>query len=73
MADTVREFVINSLRQYNERIETPPAVTASDNGKILMVVNGQWAMISPSTFYSGSGVPNDINGNNGDIYIQTNE
>ena len=47
-----------------------PEVNSSYNGKILMVVNGQWAMISPSTFYSGSGIPNDINGNNGDIYVQ---
>ena len=50
-----------------------PEVDSSYNGKSLMVVNGQWALISPSTFYSGSGVPNDINGNDGDIYIQIEE
>ena len=47
-----------------------PTVTSSNNGKILMVVNGQWAMVSPSIIYSGNGVPSNINGNNGDIYIQ---
>jgi len=48
-----------------------PQVSASDNGKILMVVNGQWQLVSPSVLYSGSGVPNNANGNNGDLYMQT--
>ena len=48
-----------------------PLVSAADNGKILMVVNGQWQLVSPSTLYSGSGVPNNANGNNGDLYMQT--
>ena len=48
-----------------------PTVTSTDNGKILMVVNGQWQLVSPSTLYSGSGVPNNSQGNNGDIYVQT--
>lgn len=48
-----------------------PQVSASDNGKILMVVNGQWALVSPSTLYSGNGVPNKANGNNGDLFMQT--
>jgi hypothetical protein len=52
-------------------IGTLPAVTAADNGKILMVVNGQWEAVSPSILYSGTGIPNNANGNNGDIYIQT--
>lgn len=30
-----------------------PDVTASDNGKTLMVVNGAWALVQPSTLYSG--------------------
>lgn len=58
--------------QGNVTLSGLPDVTSAHNGKTLMVINGQWAMISPSTFYSGSGVPNDINGNDGDIYIQTN-
>ena len=48
-----------------------PQVSASDNGKILMVVNGQWQLVSPSILYSGSGVPNNAQGNNGDLYMQT--
>ena len=49
-----------------------PTVTSADNGKILMVVNGQWQLVSPSVLYSGSGIPNNANGNNGDLYMQTN-
>ena len=52
-------------------LNTLPTVTAADNGKILMVVNGAWTLVSPSTLYGGSGVPNNENGNNGDIYTQT--
>lgn len=48
-----------------------PSVTSSDNGKILMVVNGAWQLISPSTIYSGNASPSNANGNNGDIYIQS--
>ena len=48
-----------------------PQVSSTDNGKILMVVNGQWQLVSPSVLYSGSGVPNNANGNNGDLYMQT--
>ena len=50
-----------------------PSVTSADNGKILMVVNGVWTLVSPATLYSGSGAPNNSQGNNGDIYVQTNE
>lgn len=50
-----------------------PQVSASDNGKILMVVNGQWQLVSPSMLYSGTALPNDAYGRNGDIYIQTEE
>ena len=49
-----------------------PTVTSADNGKILMVVNVQWQLVSPSVLYSGSGIPNNANGNNGDLYMQTN-
>lgn len=51
-------------------ISALPAVTSSDNTKILMVVNGAWTLVSPSTLYSGSGNPNNNQGNNGDLYIQ---
>ena len=36
-----------------------------------MVVNGAWTLVSPSILYSGSGAPNNAQGNDGDIYVQT--
>lgn len=48
-----------------------PQVSSADNGKILMVVNGQWQLVSPSVLYTGQGVPNNAQGNNGDLYMQT--
>ena len=48
-----------------------PAVTSSDNGKVLMVVNGQWSASTPLTVYSGNNAPDNLLGNNGDIYLQT--
>ena len=48
-----------------------PSVTSSDNGKILQVVNGQFALVVPVTIYSGDGTPSSSIGNNGDIYLQT--
>ena len=48
-----------------------PTVTAADNGKILMVVNGAWALVTPSTIYTGSGAPSSSQGNDGDIYLET--
>ena len=57
----------------NINILSLPSVTASDNGKILMVVNGEWTLVSPTTVYNGTELPNNSNGNNGDLYVQTNE
>jgi hypothetical protein len=48
-----------------------PQVTASDNGKIMQVVNGEFALVMPITVYSGGGTPSSSMGNNGDIYLQT--
>ena len=55
----------------NISIQGLPTVTSSDNGKVLMVVNGEWQLVSPVTLYSGSGAPNNAQGNNGDIYVQS--
>ena len=48
-----------------------PLVSASDNGKILQVVNGQWTLVTPTVVYTGNGTPDNLLGNNGDIYLQT--
>lgn len=48
-----------------------PTVSASDNGKILQVVNGQWTLVTPTVVYTGNGTPDNLLGNNGDIYLQT--
>ena len=47
-----------------------PTVSASDNGKILQVVNGAWALVTPVSIFSGSTAPDNLLGNNGDIYLQ---
>lgn len=49
--------------------ETLPSVSASDNGKVLMVDNGAWAKKDPVHLYSGSGTPSDLDGYDGDLYI----
>lgn len=48
-----------------------PSVTSSDNGKILMVVNGEWSLVNPVSLYTGTGTPDNNSGTNGDLYIQT--
>lgn len=48
-----------------------PTVTTADEGKILRVSNGAWALVVPSSIYTGSGAPDNSLGNNGDIYLQT--
>ena len=68
------QVAAQALTDLNDRlsnIESLLSVTSQDNGKILMVVNGQWQLVSPSTLYSGSGSPNNANGNNGDLFMQT--
>ena len=50
---------------------TLPSVTSSDNGNVLMVVNGAWAAVTPTTIYTGTGTPDSQTGNDGDIYLQT--
>ena len=54
----------------NVSINELPTVTSSDNGKVLMVVNGAWSMVTPVSIYSGSSAPNNSQGINGDIYLQ---
>ena len=54
----------------NVDISGLPDVTSTDNNKILMVVNGEWQMVTPVFVYTGPDAPNNILGNNGDIYLQ---
>ena len=57
--------------EYGYAVSNIPAYTSADNGKVLMVVNGVLQFVAPSTLYSGSGIPSNAQGNNGDIYVQT--
>lgn len=50
-----------------------PAVTASDNDKMLKVENGAWSVVRPVMIYSGTSAPSSSTGSNGDIYIQTQQ
>ena len=48
-----------------------PAVTAADNGKVLMVVGGAWTLVQAVSIYTGSAAPDNSQGNDGDIYLQS--
>ena len=47
-----------------------PVPTSSDNGKILIVANGEYVLSNPTTLYSGSSAPSSSQGKNGDVYLQ---
>ncbi len=70
---TVDSFTTNasSGKSINITVNELPTVTTTDNGKILRVVNGAWATVTPVSVYTGSNAPNNSTGNNGDIYIQS--
>ena len=48
-----------------------PNVSNSDNGKVLVVRNGQFVLETPSIIYTGQDTPNNSIGNDGDLYLQT--
>ena len=60
--------IVNS---NGEAVIPIPEITSSDNGKILIVSNGQWALTSPISIYNGTSTPNNSQGVNGDLYLQT--
>lgn len=62
---------LRTLQSDLDAIRQLPAVSSTDNGKILQVVNGQWTLVSPVNIYSGNGSPNNSQGDNGDLYLQT--
>lgn len=68
----VQTFTANASNNVtaNITVNELPTVTSSDNGKVLMVVNGAWNMVTPVSIYSGSAAPNNSQGINGDIYLQ---
>lgn len=46
-----------------------PVVTSSDNNKILQVINGSWALVTPINVYMTYDTPNNQYGNDGDICV----
>jgi len=73
MANTAHQidYTDTQLDEALDRAMTVPAVSTSDNGKIMEVVSGAWAAVKPVAIYSGTSAPSSSLGNNGDIYIQT--
>lgn len=70
---TVNTFTANASSNVTANIQVNelPTVSSSDNGKILQVVNGAWALVTPVTVYTGTSTPNSSQGINGDLYVQT--
>lgn len=68
----VQTFTANASSNVtaNITVNELPTVTSSDNGKVLMVANGAWSVVTPVSIYSGSSAPDNTQGVNGDIYLQ---
>lgn len=62
-------LIHNGSSWVNRSISELPAVTSSDNGKVLKVVNGAWSTETPVYIYIGSNTPDSSIGSDGDIYI----
>ena len=72
---TVGTFTLN--QSGNQSIDIGsiiglPSYSSSNNGQILGVVNGQLTWVTPTTIYTGTSTPSNSQGNDGDIYLQTN-
>jgi hypothetical protein len=72
---TVGTFTLN--QSSNQTIDIGsiiglPSYSSSNNGQILGVVNGQLTWVTPTTIYTGTSTPSNSQGNDGDIYLQTN-
>lgn len=61
----------NQLLRADGSVMTFPAFSSADNGKVLGVVNGSLAWVTPTSIYSGTSEPDSNTGNNGDLYLQT--
>lgn len=44
----------NSVFPYSEEFSALPSVTSSDNGKVLQVVDGEWAAVTIENAAGGS-------------------
>lgn len=69
---------LNALKNWittnfvlKSEVSALPSVTSADNGKILIVTNGEWSVENPTNIYSGTSEPSSTLGNDGDIYLQT--
>ena len=69
----VATFAANASQNAtaNITVQELPTVSSSDNNKILQVVNGAWSLVTPVSIYTGSSAPNNSQGIDGDIYIQS--
>lgn len=64
---TASKQIVPAINEVNAKVNglsTLPTVTASDNGKILQVVDGQWALVDPSTLVTDDGNGNVTLGGN---------
>ena len=60
--------------QFTERLaQLLPIVTPEQEGYILMVVNGVWTAVKPTTVYVSSTEPTNDMGQDEDLYLQTDE
>ena len=75
--DAITDVVINGVSgqvSSNTAVVTLPinelpVVTSSDNNKILQVINGSWALVTPINVYMTYDTPNNQYGNDGDICV----
>lgn len=60
-----------NITNWNNKANLP-SYSSSDAGKILSVnSSGQLVWITPQMIYSGSGIPSNSQGNDGDLYLQS--
>lgn len=69
----VQTFTANQSSNVtaNIQVNEVPSYSSSNNGQILMVVNGVLSWVRPAVIYSGSAAPSNSTGNNGDVYLQS--
>lgn len=70
---TSLSYLDDDLRNTITEINSVPSCSASDNGKVLSVVNGSptWVSMSIQQYYTGTAEPTADIGDDGDLYLQT--